>query len=206
MNKKKGIIIGVFSLVITMVVGYALFGKNIEIKGTATASGNFDLSYICNVEGNGGTGSYEIVDNKITTTSTLTKPTDSVTYTITITNNGTIPAVLKTIASSNNVSRDDFNVPGDSAYLDKATMLVAGYELCKLQADGNTCIGSYSDATSGDSAIAAQNITLQPGEKMLVSVMHAWGDSGDLGVEQPKLPDGGATMEYNVTLGFEQAQ
>ncbi len=47
MNKKKGIIIGAFALILTMVVGYALFGKNIEIKGTATAEGDFSLAATC---------------------------------------------------------------------------------------------------------------------------------------------------------------
>ncbi len=47
MNKKKGIIIGIFTLMITMIVGYALFGENIEIKGTATAKGDFSLTTTC---------------------------------------------------------------------------------------------------------------------------------------------------------------
>ncbi len=201
MNKKKGIIIGVFSLVITMVVGYALFGKNIEIKGTATASGNFELSYTCVKEEIGGTGTCEIVDNKITTTSTFTKPTDYVSYHITITNNGTIPAVLKTIDSSNNVTMEDPNVPGDGLYLDKSTMLMAQYFGCKSQ--DNECIDD--DFFYGkDSEVAAKNITLQSGEALSLTVTHAWLDSANLGIVQPELPNGTATMNYDITLGFEQ--
>ncbi len=47
MNKKKGIIIGILALFVVMVVGYALFSKDIEIKGTATAKGDFSLTTTC---------------------------------------------------------------------------------------------------------------------------------------------------------------
>ena len=32
------------------------------------------------------------------------------------------------------------------------------------------------------------------------------GDSEDLGITQPEVPEEGATINYNVTLGFEQVQ
>ncbi len=201
MNKKKGIIIGIFALVITMVIGYALFRKNIEIKGTATASGNFDIGYNCEIDPNASTatGSCEVKDSTIKTKSSLTKPTDEAVFNITITNNGTIPVVLATADSSNNYDVDRLNygelVAGDSSYLDTDTFLAAYYELTPSGLD---------NAIYGDSAVETAKITLLPGESLLVWVQHIWVDSALLNMEQPKLPEGGATMEYNVTLGFEQ--
>ena len=41
MNKKKGIIMGVLSLALVVVVGYAIFSDTLTISGTATAQGDF---------------------------------------------------------------------------------------------------------------------------------------------------------------------
>ena len=41
MNKKKSVIIGVLTLALVIVVGYALFSDTITISGTATAQGDF---------------------------------------------------------------------------------------------------------------------------------------------------------------------
>ncbi len=47
MNKKKGIIIGVLALMVTMMVGYAIFSETITINGTATAKGDFNIETTC---------------------------------------------------------------------------------------------------------------------------------------------------------------
>lgn len=39
---------------------------------------------------------------------------------------------------------------------------------------------------------------------MFIDVAHGWMDSADLNIEQPKLPEDGATMKYDINLGFEQ--
>ncbi len=202
MNKKRGIIIGIFALVVTMIIGYAYFSKDIEIKGTATASGNFDLSYECAVTDDSGNptdlGTCTIKGNVITTASTLTKPTDVTTYTVTITNAGTIPATLTTIESPNNYDINKIDegkfVVGDSVYVDQGTMLSAYYGIFH---SSNIC--------SGDSETEAAKITILPGERLSILIYHVWVDSDLFGMQQPKLPEGGATMEYNMTLGFEQA-
>lgn len=204
MNKQKKVIIAVLTLVVTMMVGYALFSEALTINGTATAKGDFNLTYTCQELPEGSaTGTCEVNGNTITTTSTLTKPTDAMNYGVTITNTGTIPAVLKTVTSPNNVTSADENVAGDEIYLDKTTLLGAFFQGCKLQADGQTCEGTSSDGI-GNSALMALNITLQPGEKMSLSILHSWFDSSIFGIKQPVLPETGATMTYNMTLGFEQ--
>ena len=191
MDKRKNkILIGCLALLLVMTVGYALFSENITINGTATAKGDFDLSYTCEKEENGGTGTCTIEENKIITTSNFTKPTDEVRYKVTITNTGSIPVVLKTVDSDNNFSSTDVSVAGDELYIDKTYGLGAYY--------------FTGDGLLGDNTVEQAKITLQPNEEMFVYIYHTWSDSAELGLSQPVLPEDGATMNYNVTLGFEQ--
>ncbi len=192
-DKKSKVLIGCLALLLVMAVGYALFSETITINGTATAKGDFDLSYTCEKREEGGTGICTVTDNTITISSTFTKPTDEVVYDITITNTGSIPAVLKTVDSDNNTSSTDSSVAGDELYIDKTYALVAYHYI-------------YSEGLIGDNAIEQAKITLQPGESLTHSIYTTWGDSEDLGITQPEVPEEGATINYNVTLGFEQVQ
>ena len=200
-EKKSKILIGCLALLLVMAVGYALFSENITINGTATAKGDFNLSYTCEKYELGGTGTCSIDGETITTTSNLTKPTDVVGYDVKITNTGSIPAVLKTVDSPNNVSYDDVNAAGDGAYFDKTTYLGAYYQVCVLNEDGS-CKGT-SDSGIGDSNVESEKITLQPNESIAIYIDHMWVDSS---VTQPVLPEEGASINYNVTFGFEQVQ
>ena len=47
MKKKNMVIIGVIALILAVSVGYALFSDTLTINGTATAKGDFNLSYAC---------------------------------------------------------------------------------------------------------------------------------------------------------------
>ena len=203
MDKRKNkILVGCLALLLVMAVGYALFSENITINGTATAKGNFDLSYTCEKQEMGGTGTCSIEGQTITTTSNLTKPTDMVNYGVKITNTGSIPAVLKTVDSPNNCLDDsEFQktCPGDEIYFDSSKGLSAEYALGKLNNDGEIDV-QYSKDSEAEKA----EITLQPGESMAVVISHRWRDSDSL--TQPVLPEEGASINYNVTLGFEQVQ
>ena len=198
-DKKSKVLIGCLALLLVMAVGYALFSETITINGTATAKGDFDLSYTCEKQEIGGTGTCSIEGQTITTTSNLTKPTDVVLYTVKITNTGSIPAVLKTVDSPNNVLGDDLNAVGDEAYLDKTTYLGATYHVCPLDKAG-LCISS----NAGDSNVERKEFTLQPNESMSIEITHIWLDTSELGIAQPVLPAEGASINYNVTFGFEQ--
>ena len=211
MKKKNMIIIGVIALILAVSVGYALFSDTLTINGTATAKGDFNLSYACEfvdediswgegqkTSASTGTGSCQVEGNEITTTSKLSKPTDFSIFKVTITNNGSIPAVLKTVDSSNNVASNMTDV-GDVFYLDKTTALVGYYEVHK---------DNIPIEAGGDSALEKANVTLQNGESVDIYIIGMWADadSKDFGFEsQPELSDGQATMQYNMTLGFQQA-
>ena len=218
-EKKSKILIGCLALLLVMAVGYALFSETITINGTATAKGDFDISFTCETltsinataeetEGGiltkGGTGTCSIEGQTITTTSNLTKPTDMVVYRVKLTNEGSIPAVLKTVDSDNNCLNDsEFQktCPGDETYFDSSKGLEAMYGLIKLKSDGSF---DRNAIYSGDSSVEAAGITLQPGDSMNAYIVHSWNDSGSL--TQPVLPAEGASINYHVTLGFEQVQ
>ena len=209
MKKKNMIIIGVIALILVVAVGYAIFSDTLTINGSATAKGDFNLSYACEfvdediefpddtgLVASTGTGSCSVENNVVTTTSEFYKPTDGTIFKVTVTNNGSIPAVLKTVDSSNNFA-DNLTDTGDAIYLDKTTALVGYYEVRK---------DNISVEAGGDSALEKANVTLQNGESVDIYIMGMWANSKDIGLEsQPELSDGQATMQYNMTLGFQQA-
>ena len=201
MKKKNMIIIGVIALILVVAVGYALFSSTLNINGTATAKGDFNLTYACEIDessSNEDLASCQVEEgNKVTMESTLSKPNESVLFHVTVTNDGTIPAVLKEVTSPNNKGMD-FKGEGDAAYVDTDYSLAAYYGVMK---------NGEEEAIMGDADVADANITLQPGEEIDITVVHGWVDSDMLGLEsQPQLPVEGKTLTYNLTFKFQQAQ
>lgn len=211
MNSKNKILVGCLALLLTLSVGYALFSDTITINGTATAKGSFDMTVTCEVVTSetatdaekgtvmtvGGTGNCQIDDDTITTTSTLTKPTDQVGYRITFTNNGTIPALLKSIISSNNA--DYFDTSGILHNGDK--FYVNEYYLMSFYGFLNG--GSFKRIA--DSQVSTLNLKLNPGEKFTAYVMNFWANSDNtVGQPQKELPKEGSNINYNLTALFEQ--
>lgn len=201
MNKQKGIIIGILALIVTMMVGYAIFTETITINGTATAQGNFDLTYTCNVTD--GIGTCKVEDNKITATSNFSKPGELVAYEISVTNEGSIPAVLKAVSSDKTMTLDGETMLG---YYDASTALGSYFVVAK---EGNG--PGYQTKEEIENAIQNNLITINPGEtKMMFGLVQGWIDSESFPTgplpEQPKLPEGGATISQTVTIGFEQIQ
>lgn len=118
MNKKRNIIIGALALIITMMVGYAIFSDTININGTATAKGDFSVTAACtpgiqndfpldgkyNYFFSGSTSitqdnhykndSCTVNGNEITFNAELTQPLAARNYTVKLTNSGSIPASL----------------------------------------------------------------------------------------------------------------
>lgn len=50
MNNNNKILVGILAFIAVCVMGYALFSENIMVTGTATASGNFDITSTCGLE------------------------------------------------------------------------------------------------------------------------------------------------------------
>lgn len=151
-------------------MGYALFSDRITINGTATAKGNFDIEFLCastNAVGD-ATGDCSISGQTVTTKSNLTKPNEVVSYSITLTNNGTIPALLKNATSPNNIKVDGYvtGESGDQSYYDVNTAVGASYFVIDLE----------GERIIGDSAVEEANIILQPEDTITVVVSHGWID------------------------------
>ena len=200
MKKKNMIIIGVIALILVVAVGYAIFSDTLTINGSATAQGDFSLSYSCEIDessANKESAKCKVDGSNIEMKSSFLKPNEAVLFHVTVTNDGSIPAVLKEVTSPNNKGMD-FKTEGDASYVDTDYSLAAYY--------GVTEEGEETGKT-GDSEVSNANITLQPGENIDITVIHSWVDSDMLGLEsQPQLPVEGKTLTYNLTFKFEQVQ
>ena len=108
MKKQSIAIIGVIAFVLAVAVGYALFSEKLTIDGTATAKGDFDVEFtsVGTPTCSGFSGTCEaatlgtISDDKNTLTITVNKlqyPGAYVEIPVTVTNKGSIPAILKSI-------------------------------------------------------------------------------------------------------------
>ena len=105
-TQRNYIIIGLCAILLIMVVGYAAFQSQLKISGTSNIVSNF-LVKIINIEVSnivgGAQDKSEVTTHTDTTATfgtTLQSPGDSITYNITIENQGTIDAVLKTITKT----------------------------------------------------------------------------------------------------------
>lgn len=114
MKKQNIAIIGVVAFILAVAVGYAIFTDTLTIKGTATAKGDFDVEFTSVGEitkvgytetnddnGDGTAANIAVIDekkNKLTIiVNKLDYPGAYVEIPVTITNKGSIPAILKSI-------------------------------------------------------------------------------------------------------------
>ena len=99
MKYANTIIIGALLIILlVMSVGYAAFAAQLQLNGTATIQGEWDVE-ITKIEATNVVGTAEAgvpTNTKTTATfdATLKAPADAVTYTVTIENKGTIDAKL----------------------------------------------------------------------------------------------------------------
>jgi len=104
MKKKKNIIIGgLLAVVFLLSVGYAAFATSLNISGTANTSSW--IIKITNIREKTHTGGADTVSTSFTDlsasfSSTLTQPGDSITYEVTVQNQGNIDASLKKVTKT----------------------------------------------------------------------------------------------------------
>lgn len=101
MKDKKNILIGALLFtIIVMAVGYAAFAQTLNINGSATIGGEWQVEIVgieSEVSGTADAGTPTHTTTTATFDATLMKPGDSATYTITVQNKGTIDAKLDSI-------------------------------------------------------------------------------------------------------------
>ena len=105
-TQRNYIIIGLCAILVIMGVGYAAFQSQLKISGTSNITSNF-LVKITDIEvssQSGGAADKPDVTTHTDTTATfgttLQSPGDTITYDITIENQGSIDAVLKTVTKT----------------------------------------------------------------------------------------------------------
>lgn len=110
MNRRNKILVGVLAFVVVCVVGYALFSETIIVSGTATASGDFNMTATCytgiydksgltsadlgfDPEGGYTNDTCKVNGDKVVMNTTLLYPSAARHFTIKYTNAGSITAV-----------------------------------------------------------------------------------------------------------------
>ena len=101
-DKKNVLICALLLTIMVMAVGYAAFRQTLTIDGTATIAGEWQVEITGITSELEGTAKNKTDTPTFTTTTAtfdveLVKPGDSATYTITVTNNGSIDAKLNSI-------------------------------------------------------------------------------------------------------------
>lgn len=103
MKKQSVVIVGIIAFILAISVGYAFFSETITINGTATARGNFDVEFTSATINTqiGSIGATAVIsDDKNSLNITVPKleyPGAYAEIGVTITNKGSIPAILKSI-------------------------------------------------------------------------------------------------------------
>ncbi len=219
MTKSNKILLGAFSLIVALMMGYALFSESVTVSGTSTAKGHFLITSTCDVINNdstyvgyvnvsgfksSGTGSCKIENGVVKTTSTLSKPTEKVNFLVKIHNedSNNFNINLKKVTSSNNMTPT--GASGDILYIDMNTGLSAWYRVYKLDSTQTYC-GHTTSSIRGDSNVSSAGILVKNDCVLYMIITHSWEDAAQLGLAQPAVPANGATINYNVELQFEQA-
>lgn len=157
-RKKNNIIIGsLLAVVLLMAVGYAAFSTVLNIQGTGSISSSWNIK-ITNVEVSNIVGEASDAegttweDLTATINSNLVSPGDSITYDVTIRNDGTLDAVLTDINLSESINPA---ISFSTSNLTEGTELGAGEEaILKVTV-------TYNDVTSQpENTTASLDMTL----------------------------------------------
>ena len=118
-KKKNGVIIALAVIVAFMAVGYAILQQQLTINGTANIDARWDVK-ITGIEGSFLEGASNTIDDDgftelvptftdttATFNATLPVPGAEANYTITVENNGTIPAILNGLPEVTTINAED---------------------------------------------------------------------------------------------------
>ncbi len=187
-RKKNNIIIGsLLAVVLLMAVGYAAFSTVLNIQGTGSISSSWNIK-ITNVEVSNIVGKATdaegttFEDLTATINSNLVSPGDSITYDVTIRNDGTIDAVLTDINLSESTNPA---ISFSTSNLTEGTELGAGEEaILKVTV-------TYNDVTSQpEDTTASLDITLTYEQKGSGTIIPG-GDSITIGGQDVELVSAG---------------
>ena len=214
MKKKNMIIIGVIALILVVTVGYALFSDTLNITGSATAKGDFEITTTCDENVSSALGNMpqqagSVTDSSINCSSnivnisaTLGYPGSYKYYKVKMTNTGNIPAKLNKIVELNNPEIYTFS---------KENGVGGAMENCKGDSSNQVCATLFSSLTwlddysiSDDDSfdiswyVEQFDAVLDPGETAYFYVKLEWLQAST----QPGEP---LTANLNAEVTWQQA-
>lgn len=198
-------IISIILVIIILSIGYALFGENINITGTAKAEGTLKLE-LTNPQTSGQVGnygdyndyfSYSIDGTKVTFTANLQQPDDIFLLTANIENKGAVDAKLNSVSATPNFNRD--NVCGLSTMLGDD-----GCELYKNLTYYDEDTGAFFMAGIADTSVLeinSTNIVIPKGDtsgNYQIMVAAGWDQNWNTDITEPQQ------ITFTVDFGFIQ--
>ena len=150
------IIGGLCAVVVLMGIGYAAFASQLRINGSSSISSTFNVLITDITSGSivgGASNASEPTHTNTTATfsTNLESPGDSITYTITVANQGTIDATLSSI---------DVNTGNNPAIEFTTSGIEEGDNLLQNQTDELYVTVKYSDSVTSQPAITNSTITV----------------------------------------------
>ena len=150
------IIASLCAIVVLMGIGYAAFSTQLRINGTSSISSNWNV-LITNITSGSVVGDASNAEEPTHTNTTATfktnlvSPGDSITYTITVANQGTIDATLTGI---------DVNTNENPAIEFETSGIEEGDNLLQNQTDELYVTVKYSDSVTSQPAVTNSTITV----------------------------------------------
>ena len=155
-TNRNYIIIGLCAILVIMGVGYAAFATQLKINGTANIDSNWNVR-ITNIQSSVLSGSAtnavepSYTDTTATFKTNLVSPGDSMKYDITVSNEGSIDAVLESI---------DVNTGENEAITFETSGIENGDKLEASQTDILTVIVSYNSSVTSQPENTESTITV----------------------------------------------
>ena len=156
-RKKRSIVLGTLvGIMLLMIVAYAAFNSQLRINGTSNITSNFAVKITGITSGSIIGGASNASDPTYTDTTAsfstnLTSPGDSITYTITVENQGSIDATLTGI---------EVNTGNNDAIVFETSGIEEGDTLLQNETDELVVKVSYSESVTSQPEIATSNITV----------------------------------------------
>ena len=188
-RKKNNIIIGsLLAVVLLMAVGYAAFSSVLNISGTGSITSSWNIKItnveVSNIVGDASDGEgTTFEDLTATINSNLVSPGDSITYDVTVRNDGSLDAILTDI---NLTESTNPAISFSTSNLEEGTALGSGEEaILKVTVTYNNSVTSQPDDTSAD-----LSVTLTYEQKGSGTIIPG-GDTVNMGGQEVELVSSG---------------
>lgn len=228
MTKSNKFLLGIITLVVTLMIGYALFSETVTVTGTATAKGNFDITTTCitglssslNVIAEGFPGTAGDVKNStcsvngssVTFSTELGYPGSYQFYTLQFKNTGTIDALfandsdiyekytgnIKVYLHSNNSLYKTVTLPSEDDFAINFSNVLFQASLL-VKTDGTMIVGGDSETGRIVELSGVEYVKLKPNEVLEIAIIAIWPDN-----DNNHLKDYYAKTTFNQSFQFKQ--